>query len=220
MKPTGIGSLLASGLALAVPGLAAAALSTSHLGSDAELSAILPIPVLAAEGRIGDRGGSATYELDVGPSAASPAMTGQFSWKKGEKEAFELTYHAGSGLVTFLVDDKALTYRPAGTFTEIFIRARAAKKESEVEVKDLVLDGEDVEDEARASGDHAGIDILRIRGASLTGGFRLTGKVSLSWEHSAPEPSELAFEIQVGAPDAVTSTSPASWGSVKKMFRN
>lgn len=219
-QSNGIGALAAGVIALIVPGTAAAGLSTSHLASDGELSAILPTPVFAAEGRIGDRGGASTFEMGIGASTASPSMTGEYAWTSGEEEPFELTYHVETGLVTFILGAKALTYRPAGTFTEIFVRGRASKKDSEVEVEDLVLDGVDVGDEVEASGDETGIDILRIRGGTLNDGFRLTGKVTLSWETPTPNHSQLAFEIRVGSPQGVTSTSAASWGSVKKMFRD
>lgn len=206
--------------AAALPGVASGTLTVTHLASDAELSASLPSPAFEAEGRIGDRGGSATHEVALGPSAASPVMTGHHAWQDGVAEDFELAYHQGAGEVVFTLGGSALSYTPSGSFTEVYVRAYASKDKSRCVVGGLVLDGETITEMADASGDGKGIDILRIRGGSLMDGFRLTGRATFSWDRSTPKNSQLTFEIQVGGASVTTSTQTTSWGSVKSMFRN
>ncbi|MDD4858318.1 MAG: hypothetical protein PHD74_09475, partial [Candidatus Krumholzibacteria bacterium] len=60
------------------------ALVVKHLGTDAELLAIISDTVFVAEGRIGDLGGAATFELDLGKSTAAPSVTAQYAWTSGQ----------------------------------------------------------------------------------------------------------------------------------------
>jgi len=70
--------------ALAAVGLlaaaeSAAAITTSHLTTDAQLTQLLPTKLFVAEGRIGDRSGHATFELDIGQDTNAPVQTADYN---------------------------------------------------------------------------------------------------------------------------------------------
>jgi hypothetical protein len=132
-------------------------------------------------------------------------------------EPFTLAYDAGTGLVTFSIGGKVLTYTtPFPMFGDIFIRTRAVNVESSVIVQDLVLNGVNVADASNAVG--PGLDILWISGAQLAGGFTLTGTATLAWTGTPPTQSRLAFQIKV-AKLAVVGTEDESWGGIKALYR-
>ncbi len=207
-------------LALAVAAAPAEAeLTTEHLSSDGELLAILPEVSFVCEGRIGDRGGTATFELDIGSSTSAPSETAQHAWTSGFEEPFEVAYHPATGIVTFALGAAMLTYAPDLPLTDLFLRTRATLSGTSARLFDLSLNGETVNDASAADGDAAGIDILRVRGADLARGFALTGKAVFEWTGTAPTQSRLAFQIQAGEAQATTGTEPISWGGVKTLFR-
>lgn len=84
MRPALIGAIL-------IFALPARAAILSHLSGDAALAALSPTFSFAAEGRIGDLGGAATFELDLGHDTAAPATTAQYNWVSGQVEPFTLT---------------------------------------------------------------------------------------------------------------------------------
>lgn len=219
MKPMSlIPAAAVLGLALSSP--AAGAIFTSHLASDQELLDLVPEEHLAfvAEGRVGDLGGYATFELDLGQSTAAPDTTAQHAWQSGLAEAFVLSYDHASGVVSFALGGKTLFYTPVRDFTEIFIRTRAVNDSTLVRVFDLVLNGEAVDDVSAATGPN-GLDILRIQGPELSEGFTLTGKATLTWWAAPPTQSRLAFQIKLARPDPEVSTQKTTWGRIKSFFQ-
>ena len=198
----------------------AAELITSHLDNDADLIALLPADNIAfvAEGRIGDLGGAATFELDLGQSTAAPSVTAQYGWQSGVVEPFTLNYDNNLNTVEFTLGGNTLVYIPDRAFTEVFVRTRAVYEGTAVTVSDMVLDGEPVMDLSTATG-AGGLDILRIEGAILWDSFTLTGNAVLSWTGTPPHQSNLAFQIKVGTPDSSTATEPSTWGLVKRLYR-
>ncbi|MBM3320345.1 MAG: hypothetical protein FJY73_06685 [Candidatus Eisenbacteria bacterium] len=206
-------------LVLAAAGPSRGTLATEHLSSDAVLLAILPEVSFVCEGRIGDREGTATFELDIGSSTSAHSETAQHGWSSGLEEPFEVSYHPATGIVTFALGAAMLTYAPDLPFTELFLRTRATLPGTSARLFDLSLSGETVNDASAADGDASGIDILRIRGADLARGFALTGKAVFEWTGTAPSQSRLALQIQAGEPQATTETEPISWGGVKSLFR-
>ena len=201
---------------LVVPMTAAAALSTSHLATDAELFALLPAFDFVAEGRIGDLGGAATFELDLGATTSAPDVTAQYAWQNAVVEPFTLVYDATLSEARFTMGGHTLIYSTPLGADELFIRARAIPAGSSVVVRDLVLDGDPVGDLSQASGD--GLDILRIEGGTLMDGFVLTGNAVLAWTGTPPSQSRLAFQIKVGKAYVVDVT-PATWGMIKSLYR-
>jgi hypothetical protein len=202
---------------LILPAAASAALTVSHLASDADLFALSPTYAFIAEGRIGDGAGAATFELDLGPDTGAPAVTAQYGWVSAAVEPFTLVYSPGLGLVTFTLGGKTLVYAPLLGFTDVFVRTRAVEAGTAVTVTDLVLDGVAVADLSSAVGAD-GLDILRIQGGVLADGFTLTGNAVLSWTGARPSQSRLAFQIKVGDVRP-TPALPATWGSVKDAYR-
>ncbi|UCH83840.1 MAG: hypothetical protein JSW50_15590 [Candidatus Latescibacterota bacterium] len=209
--------LLAAAAALIIAVPASAGIITSHLSSDADMIAAIRNVAAVAEGRIGDLGGVATFELDIGDDTGNPASTAQHAWQNGVSEPFALAYDPGTNLMSFTLDGKTLTYSPALSFREIFVRTRAVNDGSSVHVRDLVINGESVEDFASAAGPD-GLDILAISGVELYEGFTMTGTANLAWTETPPTNSRLAFQIKIG--DAPTVPVEAStWGKIKSLFR-
>jgi hypothetical protein len=196
---------------------ASAEIVISHLNSDAAMLAVLKNVAFIAEGRIGDLGGAATFELDLGPDTGNPSSTEQYGWQSGVAEPFTLSYDHGTGVVTFTLGGKTLTYNPGMSFREIFVRTRAVNDLTSVQVCDLVLNGVNVGDISSTTGPD-GLDILAISGIEIYNGFTLTGTAVLSWEGQAPTLSRLAFQIKVGnAPSVPVERS--TWGNIKGLYK-
>jgi hypothetical protein len=193
----------------------AACPTTGHFPSDAAFQLFQPEPAInfVAEGRIGDRGGAATFELDLGQSTAAPATQAQYPWVSGQVEPFTLTYDTGTGLVTFQLGGRTLIYAPTATFTDIYIRTRATQTGTSVVVNNLVLDGCAVPDQSSATGN--GLDYLHLSGGTLGDGFVLTGDATMTWGATPPTQSNLAFQIKVGTPSQIVPASPATWSAIK-----
>lgn len=174
-------------------------------------------------GRIGDLGGPATFELEIGPSTSAPAVTEQHAWGNDQGEPFTLVYDPAVPLATFTLAGRILRFSPAGDVNSIFVRARAADAGAFVHVDHLVLDGRPIEETASAHGPEA-LDILWIYDDRLADGFALSGIATLAWVEPPPGQSRLAFQIKVGewfqgSGHPTTATEATSWGSVKALFR-
>lgn len=194
------------------------ALTTSHLSGDGQFLALAPVIAFVAEGRIGDRGGAATFELDLGKETSAPATQAQHDWQNAQIEPFTLAYSAGTGLVNFTLGGHTLQYVASGTLTDVFVRTRAINDGSSVAVTDLVLDGTSVGDISSCNA-LTGVDYLRILGGGLADGFLLTGNAVLQWTGTAPTQSRLAFQIKVGTTDNPVGVQPVAWESVKALYR-
>ena len=194
------------------------ALTTSHLGTDAEMLGLLSDTLFVGEGRIGDGAGAATFEVDLGGDFGDPDQTAQYDWPNESAVSWTLTYDHVTYLATFTVDDVVLSYvSPLAGFTEIFLRTRAVNADSDIIVDNLVLDGENVNDVSNAVGSN-GLDILWISGAILLDGFTLTGQTTMSWTGTPPTQSRLAFQIKIGTIKTVP-TKGSTWGGVKALYR-
>lgn len=200
--------------ALAVP---AHALTTSHLSSDTAYLNLAPVLAFVAEGRVGDRGGAATFELDLGQETSAPAVQAQYDWQNSQAEPFSLTYDALSGGVTFALGGRTLSYAASGVLREVFVRTRAVNAGTSISVSSLVLDGVAVGDASAAIAD--GVDYLRIEGAGLSDGFTLTGVATMLWAGAAPTQSRLAFQIKVGTTDRHVGIESEAWEGVKRLYR-
>jgi hypothetical protein len=195
----------------------ALSLTTKHIATDAEMLALISDTLFVAEGRIGDLGGAATFELDLGNNTSNPSQTAQYAWVSGQQEPFTITYNSGTGLITFILGGKTLTYTtPYGMFGDIFVRTRAVDAGKSVVVQDLVLDGVNVGDLSSASGAD-GLDILWVSGGMLADGFTLTGVATLSWTGSPPTQSRLAFQVKV-AKLRMIGVEGSTWGGIKGLF--
>ena len=217
---TVIGISVGALFGLSAMGSAPAALEVFHLESDEELLEILPEENVAfvAEGRIGDLSGSATFELDLGPSVGAPAVTDQHDWQSGVTEVFSLTYDKTWNRVDFTIGEKTLQYTPDQLFMEIFVRAWAEDSGTSISLEDLTLNGESVPATCEAVGG-AGLDILRIRGGTLLDGFVFTGTATMEWSASPPTESRLSFQVSGGSPDTQVATAKVTWGQMKNRYR-
>jgi hypothetical protein len=207
-----------AGLVLTTPfwttlGRADAQLFTAHLPTDA-----------AAIALASDNGGAIrfTTEVRIGQDG-EPALSVRLRpfGDEGEKEGsddrppkwpsavpvpFSLSYD-GQGTVTFAVtvQGKILTahndrdLRIAGDFTDLFLRARVKGAGTGIAVADLLIDGLLVGDGAAASDpgkdEKGSLDILRVTGSRLTGGFRLSGHITATWRGEKPEDALLSVMI-------------------------
>lgn len=117
------------------------------------------------------------------------------------------------------MDDVVLSYvSPLSGFTEIFVRTRAVNADSEILVDNLVLDGENVNDNSEAIANSGGLDILWISGGTLLDGFTLSGQTTMSWIGTPPTQSRLAFQLKVGTIQTVP-VKGSTWGEVKNLFK-
>ena len=204
-------------LAIAVLSGAASALTTQHIATDAEMLALISDTLFVAEGRIGDLGGAATFELDLGPDTGHPAQQANYAWVSGRLEPFTLTYDSATKVVTFTLGGHTLTYvTPYMQFGDMFVRTRAYNVGTSVVVNDLVLNGVNVGDQSSATGE--GLDILWISEHAIANGFTLTGTAVLSWTGAPPTQSRLAFQIKV-AKLAQVGVEGTTWGGIKSLYR-
>jgi hypothetical protein len=184
-------------IALAAVPVQAVPFTIKPVGSDADMLSLLQSISFVAEGRIGDRGGAATFEVDLGQSTAAPATTAQYAWPNAVAVPFTLGFDPNQNRVTFTVDGQSLTYSPSGTFTDIFFRTRSYPAGSGIVLDSLVFDGDSVGESVSAYGPN-GLEILWLSGSTLMDGFQLSGTSTMSWSGSAPSQSQLAYQIKVG----------------------
>lgn len=187
-----------------------------HVATDAEMLYYIQNVNVVAEGRIGDRGGAATFELDLGDDTGNPAATAQYNWQSAAAEPFSVSYDPVANLATFVLGGRTLVYSPANTFREFFVRTRAVDAFTSVQVYDLVLNGESIGDVSSAAGPD-GLDILAVSGVNLSQGFTLTGVAVLTWGATAPTQSRLAFQVKIGNAPSVPVES-TTWGRVKGLY--
>jgi len=193
-------------------------LSTTHIATDAEMLLLLSDTIFVAEGRIGDLGGAATFELDLGHDTSHPYTSAQYAWQSGRLETFTLSYSNVTGLVTFTLGNVTLYYTtPFIQFGDVFVRTRAVDAGKSVIVQDMVLDGQSVGAVSSATGAD-GLDILWISGATLADGFTLTGTAVLSWTGSPPSQSRLAFQIKIARLRQI-AVEDNTWGGIKALFQ-
>lgn len=205
-------------LCLVLGAAPAAALDLQHIATDAEMLELLSDTLYVAEGRIGDRGGAATFEIDLGGDTSAPATTAQYNWQSGVLVPWALTYDHVTNLATFTVDNVVLHWTsPLSGFTDLFIRTRAVNADSDILVGGMVLDGDVVADASFADADVSGLDILWISGGMLTDGFTLSGAVTMSWTGTAPTQSRLAFQLKIGKLKPV-GAEETTWGQVKGLY--
>lgn len=195
---------------------ASADIVTRHVATDAEMLSYIQNIAFVAEGRIGDRGGAATFELDLGDNTGNPATTAQYPWQSGVVEPFTLVYDKVANVATFTLGGRVLTYSPSVSFKECFVRARAVDANTSVRVYDLVLNGESLGDLSAATGAD-GLDILAVSGVDLSQGFTLTGIAVLTWTSAPPTQSRLAFQIKIGNAPTVPAEK-STWGNIKGMY--
>jgi hypothetical protein len=205
-------ALAAAALLPLAPGASAAPVVTNSFNADAAFNGFIAgiggTEVAVAQGRIGDRGGAATYELGlhVPPSftGAGPLdqAEGQWAWASGQGIAFSLTRTGGA--LTFTAGNYSATYGAplVAAIDVLAFRARGAAT-STASFTGLQMDGTPL---AGASATN-GVSYAVVEGFGA-GDFSLTGTLLLSWTGGAPSGSSLALQIK--AYDRVEVPEPAA----------
>jgi hypothetical protein len=212
-----LGMTVALSVVLAVGPQQAQALTVTIANDDSLLVGVTAM--FEAEGRIGsvNASGNSTFELDLGPTTAAPAVAADFPWTNGAPFDFSLHYSPVTSLVTYHVPGASgspYTYLVAPGFQglatgEVFLRARTVDTAFDsMRLSQLMLDGVSLPDVA--SGTLTGYDrqVMRLIGPELLDGFLLTGTVTMTWDGTgpgAPAPlnSQLAFQIKGTTPSPV-----------------
>jgi len=198
--------------------LAANAASFSKVADDYLFNALNPDLAFVAEGRMGNNAMNGTHELNF--HGANPFNESQtqdetnFVWNKGQTYDFELNYIADTGLTKFFIDGvEQLSYNFSGPFSDIFIRTRATKDGSSINVDNIILNGEFLDGASSTVAEGGGawaetMDYLRITGLSADEDFSLTGQSTMSWGDIVPNNSHLAFQIKVADVESASTPEP------------
>ena len=198
--------------------LGANAASFSKVADDNLFNALKPDLAFVAEGRMGNNAMNGTHELNF--HGANPSNESQtqdetnFVWSNGETYDFELRYTASSGLTKFFINEvEQLSYNFSGPFSDIFIRTRATKDGSSINVNNIFLNGEFLDGASSTVAEGGGawadsMDYLRITGLSADEDFTLTGNSTMSWGDIVPNNSNLAFQIKVADIESVSTPEP------------
>lgn len=203
-----IAALVALGFLVGPAKVGAGVITTSHFAQDHPKDIVSVNTAAVAEGRVGDSAQNnfkRTFELDLGRDTAAPAVTEQYRWMSGQATDFKLTFDSSDSRLDFMVDGLTLSYQVTDDFNELHIRTRATHVKSSMLVTNLVLNSMNVNDSSFADGDVPGhdLDVLRIRGVELMGGFTLSGQATMVWGKSSPPNSHLSFQIYLS--DVVSS---------------
>jgi hypothetical protein len=187
--------------------LAANAASFSKVADDNLFNALNPDLAFVAEGRMGNNAMNGTHELNFhGANPANESQTqdqANFVWNNGQTYDFKLDYAAATGLTQFFVDGvEKLSYSFSDAFSDIFIRTRATKTGSSINIDNIFLNGELLNGASSTVAAGGGawadtMDYLRITGLSADEDFSLTGQSTMNWGEIVPNNSHLAFQIKV-----------------------
>jgi len=171
--------------------------------------------LFVGEGRIGDRGKAATYELSINDDVqkgAKPVTQKQFDWQSGEKYDFTLEYDGNK--VNYMLGGQKLTTNDfSGPINSIFFRTSAGAKTT-TSLTDLMFNGTAIGDLTSSDNNIRDIDYLQLDDVSSP--FKITGKASITWEGKAPKNSLNAFQIKVG--NSPTPTSVPEPGAIGAIF--
>jgi hypothetical protein len=160
-----------------------------------------------AELRIGDRGGRATFEADVGHSTARPHETAQVDWVNGEPVDVTIAYDPEAAAFTLTLGQQTLSTVPALAGRDLLLRARSTRSSARMVLTDLSLDGLPLDADVDSAGPFSddGRNVLHVHGRWLEEGFTLTGRAILSWDPAdVPRQSHLALQVGFG-------TARAAW---------
>ncbi len=172
--------------------------------------------LFVAEGRIGDLGGAATYELSINEDVekgANPIQQQQYAWENNKPIDFSLEYTGST--VNYTVDGKLLSSNAFnGPVSDIFIRTFASN-DSVVSLTNLALNAQGIGDLVSSSlGIGSDVDYLQI--SEISDPFVITGKTSLFWAGATPpRNSRLAYQIKVGGSSKASVPEP---GTVAAIF--
>ena len=174
--------------------------------------------LFVAEGRIGDRGSKATYELSINDDVqkgAKPVTEEQFNWGNGEKYDFSLEYNGS--MVNYILGGETLsTEKFNGPINSIFFRTSAGANTT-TSLTNLVFNGTAIGDLISSESSRRDIDYLQLNNVSSP--FKITGKASISWQtnnNNKPNTKNSlnAFQIKVGNSPATSVPEPGTIGAI------
>ncbi|MGF1673886.1 MAG: choice-of-anchor W domain-containing protein [Rivularia sp. (in: cyanobacteria)] len=169
--------------------------------------------LFVAEGRIGDIGGAATYELSINDDvvkSAKPVTEKQFNWENGKEYEFSLEYDGN--MVNYILGGQTLsTSNFSGPINSIFFRTSAGKS-TVTSLTNLMFNGGAIGSLSSSLNDSRDIDYLQIK--DISSPFIITGKASMSWQGIAPKNSLNAFQIKVGNSPKAKVPEPGTIGAI------
>lgn len=175
--------------------------------------------LFVAEGRIGDRGKAATYELsindDIQKKQGLPVTEEQFDWENGETYDFTLEYNGST--VNYMLGNQTLsTNEFSGPINSIFLRTSAGKKTS-TSLTNLMFNGTAIDDLISSDTHYRDIDYLQLNNISSSS-FTITGTASMSWQETEEtintKNSLNAFQIKVGNSTPASVPEPGTIGAI------
>lgn len=160
--------------------------------------------VFVAEGRIGNNRANGT-EREFGINDAlvpdpnqpgklmggSPLASGDRTWVSGNLVDFILTYNGS--LVEYTLGGQKITANVGGKVTDFYLRTRS-NATSSLTLSNLMLNG--VSDPINNSLTSIGNQVSYLKISDFTQPFTLAGKAQFSWTGSAPQRSQLAFQLK------------------------
>ncbi|NJM23886.1 MAG: PEP-CTERM sorting domain-containing protein [Richelia sp. RM2_1_2] len=169
--------------------------------------------LFVAEGRIGDRGGAATYELSINDDVvkgAKPVTEKQFNWESGKEYEFSLEYDGN--MVNYILGGETLsTSNFSGPINSIFFRTSAGKN-TVTSLTNLMFNGGAIGSLSSSLNDSRDIDYLQLK--DISSPFIITGKASMSWQGTPPKNSLNAFQIKVGNSPKAKVPEPGTIGAI------
>lgn len=173
--------------------------------------------LFVGEGRIGDRGKAATYELSINDDVekgAKPVTQSQFDWANGEEYDFTLEYDGNT--VNYMLGGQTLSTNDfSGPINSIFFRTSAGKQTTTA-LTNLMFNGTAIDDLISSDTDRRDIDYLQLD--DISSSFTITGKASISWDSQGTKPNTKnslnAFQIKVGNSPATSVPEPGTIGAI------
>lgn len=167
--------------------------------------------VFVAEGRMGNNNLASNGERELGinrdvrasVNPGQPVTQGQFVWGNGSVYDFRLEYTGSE--VKYTVGNRLLTTQAfSDPVNSILFRTTAQRNgviannsNNQITLNDLVFNGTAIGSlSSSGTATVRDIDYLGIQGISAP--FVLTGKTSISWTGTAPNLSNVAYQIKVG----------------------
>jgi hypothetical protein len=187
-------------------GVAQASFTSSPFpGGDAGFNALTNNGALeraVTEGRIGDNLTTGAWERAIWRQGGvgTPERSGQFRWTNAVPADFSVSFD-GASTVTFTLGAETLTWDGlARSFTDIFIRTRAAA-DSRIELAGMTIGSLSLGSlvSEPTGGQTSDVDYLRIsNGGAPIPAFTLAGRATLSWAQGLrPSNSALAFQVKL-----------------------
>ena len=157
---------------------------------------------MMVQGRLGDSRTGGVWEVGLfdaeDAAAAKPGATAQLDWAKEQSETswlpFSLSRFGETLAFTLGGATTVLTLPKGEEISALAFTAIAAPKDSRAIMRDLVLDGKEL-DSAEVRADDGGQDTSLVEG--LAGDFQLTGEARLRWDEKSMPKDFSSLRLQI-----------------------